>query len=430
MKYCILLIQSLLFIYIISIILLNSDYVLNAQAKQNINYNEKNNCIKFNSITRQVFISCLDKPVFLTDIYKKMHNPNVLNKDSLFQKIWILNASLVVNKGSILDIDSNDTLWLKILTNQKINPYGIFIHGSLKIDKAKITSWDIKTNSFVKYNDTIGRKKLIASRCVSHCENLKKNYTSGFIPRPFISVSENSTGTSNITNSEIAYLGYNGGHGIKTSGLYYASGEGSLIKNNKIHNLYFGFYASSGLGNLTIENNLFYDNVHYGIYSHMGSHDTLIRNNSIYDNNDDALVCSLNCYKVIYTNNTIYENNGSGIVLNKNTTQSSIKFNLIHNQLKPIILDDSNNNDIFGNKILNSKSNGISLVGNSSGNKIHDNVIQNTTTGISFKNDKNKNSIHGNSVYSNQILSTKRKSIDANHDVMGTNVIDKIDKKN
>ncbi|HEY6534781.1 MAG TPA: right-handed parallel beta-helix repeat-containing protein [Candidatus Nitrosocosmicus sp.] len=409
---------------------MNSDYVLNAQAKQNINYNEKNNCIKFNSITRQVFISCLDKPVFLTDIYKKMHNPNVLNKDSLFQKIWILNASLVVNKGSILDIDSNDTLWLKILTNQKINPYGIFIHGSLKIDKAKITSWDIKTNSFVKYNDTIGRKKLIASRCVSHCENLKKNYTSGFIPRPFISVSENSTGTSNITNSEIAYLGYNGGHGIKTSGLYYASGEGSLIKNNKIHNLYFGFYASSGLGNLTIENNLFYDNVHYGIYSHMGSHDTLIRNNSIYDNNDDALVCSLNCYKVIYTNNTIYENNGSGIVLNKNTTQSSIKFNLIHNQLKPIILDDSNNNDIFGNKILNSKSNGISLVGNSSGNKIHDNVIQNTTTGISFKNDKNKNSIHGNSVYSNQILSTKRKSIDANHDVMGTNVIDKIDKKN
>ena len=429
MKYCILLIQVLLFIYIISIILLNSDYVLNTQAKQNINYNEKNNCIKFNSITRQVFISCLAKPVFLTDIYKKIHNPSVLNKDSLFKKIWILNASLVVNKGSILDINSNDTLWLKILTNQKINPYGIFIHGSLKIDKTKITSWDIKTNSFVKYNDTIRSKKLVASRCISFCENLKENYTSGFIPRPFISISENSTGTSDITNSEIAYLGYNGGHGIKTSGLYYASGDGSIIKNNKIHNLYFGFYASSGIGNLTIENNLFYDNIHYGIYSHMGSHDTLIRNNSIYDNDDDALVCSLNCYKVIYTNNTIYENNGAGIVLNKNATQSSIKFNLMHNQLKPIILDDSNNNDIFGNKILNSKSNGISLVGNSSGNKIHDNVIQNTTTGISFKNDKNKNSIHGNSVYSNQILSTKRKPIDANHDIMDTNVIDKIDKK-
>ncbi len=428
MRYYSIIIQTLLFLYILSLIFCNYGIISNAYAKQNSDNDEKNNCIKFNSITRQIFISCLTKPVFLSDVYKKIHNSNILNKDPSFQKTWILNASLIVNKGSLLDIDSSDTWWLKILS-QKINPYGIFIHGGLKINNAKITSWDIKSHNYVKYNDTMESKKLTASKCVNHCDNLKKNHTLEFTPRPFIWIYQNSTGTSNITNSEIAYLGYNGGHGSKTSGIYYAGGEGSIIKNNKIHNLYFGFYSSSDVGNLTIENNQFYDNLHYGIYSHLGSHHILILNNSIYDNNDDALVCSFDCYKITYENNTIYHNNGSGIVFNKNTTQSSIKFNLIHDQMKPIILIDSNNNDIFGNKILNSKSNGITLLGNSSGNNIHGNIIQNTTVGISFKNDENKNMMHGNSVYSNQILSTKRKQIDANHDVMNTNVINKSDKK-
>ena len=51
-----------------------------------------------------------------------------------------------------------------------------------------------------------------------------------------------------------------------TSGIHYHNGgDGSIIKNNKIHNLYFGFYSNKRDVDVLIENNLFYNNGHYGI---------------------------------------------------------------------------------------------------------------------------------------------------------------------
>lgn len=49
-------------------------------------------------------------------------------------------------------------------------------------------------------------------------------------------------GTTDITNSELAYLGYEGGvNGGPVVGITYFGGPGSIIKNNDIHDLYFGF---------------------------------------------------------------------------------------------------------------------------------------------------------------------------------------------
>ena len=45
-------------------------------------------------------------------------------------------------------------------------------------------------------------------------------------------------GTTNITNSELAYLGY---PHARSFGLTYYTGAGSIIKNNKIHDLQTGF---------------------------------------------------------------------------------------------------------------------------------------------------------------------------------------------
>jgi hypothetical protein len=78
----------------------------------------------------------------------------------------------------------------------KIAPaYIIDVHGSLKIDSVKITSWDPTTNYYTITNGS-------------------RTGSGVFIfgaPRPSIVVENNATGTTDITNSEIAYLGYEQG---------------------------------------------------------------------------------------------------------------------------------------------------------------------------------------------------------------------------
>ncbi len=56
-------------------------------------------------------------------------------------------------------------------------------------------------------------------------------------------------------NSEIAYLGYEGGKHLGASGFAYSGGDGSILKNDNIHNVYFAFY-SIGVGHMIIENNI------------------------------------------------------------------------------------------------------------------------------------------------------------------------------
>ena len=65
---------------------------------------------------------------------------------------------------------------------------------------------------------------------------------------------------------------------------YHLAGHGSVIRNNDIHHLYFGFY-SVGVGGMVIENNKVHDMGHYGIDPHTGTHDMVIRNNTVYGNN-------------------------------------------------------------------------------------------------------------------------------------------------
>lgn len=68
---------------------------------------------------------------------------------------------------------------------------------SLRIDSVKVTSWNPQTNGYTickgnrKLNDALGKYEV----------------TEGF-PRPYIRIEEDASGNANITNFEIAYLGY------------------------------------------------------------------------------------------------------------------------------------------------------------------------------------------------------------------------------
>jgi parallel beta-helix repeat protein len=127
------------------------------------------------------------------------------------------------------------------------------VHGSLKIDSVKITSWDPLTNNYAITNGT--RHDIGVG---------KPEATVPGTPRPYITIEADATGTTDIVNSEIAYLGYEKGSfsGIGTAGLNYYGGEESILKGNNIHDLYFGFY-SSGVSRCLIENNQIHRNTMY-----------------------------------------------------------------------------------------------------------------------------------------------------------------------
>jgi hypothetical protein len=81
----------------------------------------------------------------------------------------------------------------------------------LKIDSVKISSWNPETNDYLKLRADYAKK-----------------------PRRFIRVNGKSTSSTEITNSEIAYLGYlsKGNYGY---GLTFFGGNKNLLAGNNIH---------------------------------------------------------------------------------------------------------------------------------------------------------------------------------------------------
>src|SRR5712692_4601895 len=154
-------------------------------------------CINYNPSTRTITVSC-SSPTSLTDIDNKLRDTTVLAKQSP-DGIWYLRANIVVAKGATFSIDSTDTRWLKISSEQgnastsshtSALPYNIDIHGSLKINSVKITSWDPTTNNYAITN---GSREAVPT-------GTKGATTNGYIihfgaPRAFIKIEHDATGT-------------------------------------------------------------------------------------------------------------------------------------------------------------------------------------------------------------------------------------------
>jgi hypothetical protein len=94
----------------------------------------------------------------------------------------------------------------------------------------------------------------------------------------------------------------------------------------------------------------------------------------------------VNCYNITFENNDVYGNNGAGITFSRNTTHSVARNNYIHDQIKPIEVSRSFNNEIYNNKIINSELKGIDI-----DNEIaRHNVIEDTNQIIFNNKDKDK----------------------------------------
>jgi len=363
-----------------------------------------NGCISYDSVRRMITVSC--KSATLTDIYNQLNDPAVLNKEQQRNGVWLLNANITINKGSTLTIDPTDTTWLKIIADERTLAYGIHVLGSLKIDSVQLTSWNPETNYYAMSNGSRESSGPATALCGSNCPiAVKDKLTHHGAPRPYIRIESRATGTTNITNSYIGYIGYEAGWGKMTPGLQYNAGHGSVIRNNDFDHLYFGFY-SVNVGNMVIENNKIHNSGHYGIDPHTGTHDMIIRNNIVYDNNGTAIICSLDCYNIRFENNIVYNNHGGGIVFSRNTTHSVARNNYVHDQTTPIQIAASYNNAVYNNIISNTNTTGILIIGDSSGNKIFNNNIMNAQSAFGIKNTAANNMIYANKLINVKSLGT------------------------
>jgi poly(beta-D-mannuronate) C5 epimerase len=312
------------------------------------------NCVTFSSEARLITITC--SATDLTHINDLLKDPDVLTRDNSFDKGWILNAGITIAQNAILYINSSDTSWLKILADEE-TAYHIHVSGGLKIDSVKITSWNPNTNNYTSSIDSQrdGEDVQIGT------------------PRPYIVVDSESTGTTDIANSEIAYLGYESGYGGGRTGLRFEAGDGSLIRDNNIHDLYFGFY-SKGVGGIKIEDNHVHDNIHYGLDPHTGTHDMIIKNNKVHDNGGIGIICSLDCYNITIEDNMVYNNSKMGIMFSRNMTHSVARNNDVSNEDRGIVVGESSDNEIYNNRVSDSGS-GIDVGEDSAGNSMYNNTI-------------------------------------------------------
>jgi mannuronan 5-epimerase len=348
------------------------------------------NCISYEPSNRIITIRC--KSATLTDIDNQLNNDSILDKQPN-NGVWLLNAGIIVDEGAVLNIDSKDVKWLKIIADGR-TAYPIDVSGSLKVDSVKVTSWNPKINDYATSNGT---------------RDLSDNIVVQGDPRPYIRVEEEATGTTDITNSEIAYLGYESGVGGGKSGLRYDGGNGSVLRGNNIHHLYFGFYSSE-VGGMIIENNHIHHNSHYGFDPHSETHDMIFRNNTVHDNGGIGVICSLDCYHITIENNKIYNNVKRGIMFSRNMSDSVARNNVISNEEQAITISESHNNEIYNNTVSNSVS-AIDLDKESLYNTIHDNtiIVVNPTQISSARPSSNAIIVESgaeknNAIYSNTII--------------------------
>ena len=131
----------------------------------------------------------------LPELAVAVNNSKAIRNETSEEGSWILNSSLMIQQGATLKISADDgvkTLKItpgNITTLQSYNSgdngqHGIRVFGSLDVNGTKVISWDPINEKVVGQNGN------------------------GMIPRPYIVV-EPGADPSSITNSELAYLGYN-----------------------------------------------------------------------------------------------------------------------------------------------------------------------------------------------------------------------------
>jgi mannuronan 5-epimerase len=339
-------------------------------------------CVTYDPADKIIRITC--EYTNLTEIHNQLRDSGLIHKETP-DGVWLLNAGLIVEKNATLYINSTDALWLKIKSDGE-TAHAIRVLGSLKIDSVKVSSWNPETSDYLKFRTD---NKKIPSTTSEELSEINK------VPRPYIFI-DHATGTTHITNSELAYLGYDC-NDSKCHGLVFHESTGNIIKGNNMHHNNRGFYSSE-LGQTILENNHVHSNYDYGIDPHTATHDLVIRNNTAYRNGGVGIICSLDCYNITMENNRVYNNVAAGMMLSRNTYDSVIRNNNISDESTGISISESRNNEIYNNTLLDVR-NGIDVKKNSAENILLDNIIKRAPNyGFRITEDTTGNILESNTI--------------------------------
>ena len=309
-------------------------------------------CIDYRQAERAITISC---DASFGDVVNTMNNQGVL--ENLGNQEYLLNANLQVGDGATLSMNSNDVKWLKLADGN-----GIIVDGKIRIDGLKITSWDASTN------DVIG-------------QNMNGTISRGYIQ---FAASEGA----DITNSEIAYLGYiePGKRGFDLFGGGGPSHD-MTIRGSKFHDMWMAFY-SNGAYNIKVDGNEYYNNIKYALDPHTGTHDMNVTNNWVH-HNIQGVICSDDCYNILIEGNTVHHNSNAGIFFSRNMTDSIARNNHVYDTSTGILISESPNNQIYNNIVEGATDEAVLVFnpdipddGQTANNHIYNNMISNSDDGI------------------------------------------------
>jgi parallel beta-helix repeat protein len=353
-----------------------------------------NSCVYYDSVNSTIHLC--GGSTNLSSIDRSINSSDVLNNTS--DKNWVLNASVTVENGATLFLNSTDVLWLKIKSSNYY-PHSIVAYGNLVINGTKISSWNPPNST----------------------EGALKNNANVSIPRSYLLVPQQGTGHMNITNSIISGLGFKSL--TDTWGITYYSGSGSIIKNNIIFSNYRGLHLAGNVSNIIVANNTIQNNSQHGVDLRRAN-DIQILGNNVSSNFEHGIFCTRECKDVLIRSNYIADNGKSGIVLNqaidsmvehnliqdnngsaiaiRNSSGSMINDNFVdQNELGASLSQNSIRNSVTGNLISNSFSNGIFLGSYSTNNTIEKNQIHNSTGAGIYANSSYDNRIIRNNIFDN-----------------------------
>jgi hypothetical protein len=182
-------------------------------------------CVEYVPAIDTISLSCGTANLF--DILDDVGKSKTLYQES--DGVWVLSGNIVVGNSATLNINSTYTKWLKINSTKTPDPFHIHVLGNLNLDNTKISSWDFKADNYTTDN--------------------------GSLPRPYITILPNATGTTIINNSEISFLGY---QFPLREGLSFYGGQ-NVLAGNRIHDQYYGI--TNGTDQLLSIENILYNNI-------------------------------------------------------------------------------------------------------------------------------------------------------------------------
>ncbi len=304
--------------------------------------------------------------VTLPSLARAVNDPEALREVAPGE--WLLAANVVVQAGASLHIAAPTVHWLKLRSSgpqfASIKAFG----GSIDITGACVTSWDdAQGRADTEYTD--GRGFLLARDGATMTVDRAELRYLGYGEVESYGLAWRTEGTTGkITNSVVSHLYY---------GLYSFEVGGLVVQNNEFHdNVLYGVDPHTHSHDMVIEGNRVHHNGKHGIILAEDCTDSVIRNNVVYANQHHGIVLYLRSDRNVIEDNDTFGNAAQGINVNESSANTVRNNRVYDNGESGIgVAQTAADNVVEQNQIRGNKQDGIRVVSEATQSTLRGNVI-------------------------------------------------------